>query len=193
MKVNRKEVLRYLGMSGVEPDTAFLSRLEAVEHSVLAAVRPNACWQLVAADVTEDACTVGTLRLRSRHLATALKGCQQAFLFAATLGTDVDALLRRYGQVAPAELVMAQAVATALIETYCDRCQDELLKDVPGKTLRPRFSPGYGDLPLEAQRELFAALDITKRIGVTLTAAQLMVPSKSVSAIIGVGTKGEGR
>ncbi len=180
-------------MSGVEPDSAFLARLEVVEQRILAAVRSNAYWQLVPVDVKDNVCTVGTLRLHSRHLATALKGCSQAFLFAATLGTEVDALLRRYGQIAPADLVMAQAVATALIESYCDLCQEEMLKDVPGKVLRPRFSPGYGDLPLEVQTDLFAALDATKRIGVTLTATQLMVPSKSVSAIIGCGDKGEGR
>ncbi len=193
IRVNRRETLRYLGMSGVEPDSAFLSRLDAVEQAILAATRPNACWQLVPVEVSDEACRVGTLRLQSRHLATALKGCSRAFLFAATLGTEVDALLRRYGQTAPADLVMAQAVATALVETYCDLCQEEMLRVVPGGSLRPRFSPGYGDLPLEAQSDLFAALDITKRIGVTLTSAQLMVPSKSVSAIIGVGTKGEGR
>ncbi len=185
MKVDRKETLRYLGMSGVVPDEAFLLRLEAVEEAILAAARPNACWQLHAVKVKGDSCSIGNLTFHSRSLATNLKGCSQAFLFAATLGTEIDGLLRRYGQIAPADLVMAQAVATSLIEAICDRYEEEMAKEVPGKRLRTRFSPGYGDLPLEAQRELFAALDITRQIGVTLTTAQLMVPSKSVSAIIG--------
>ncbi len=191
MGVLRKETLRYLGMSGVEPDRAFLSRLDAVEEAIIAAARPHACWQLVSVETDDTLCHVGPLHLRSRALATTLKGCTQAFLFAATLGTEIDALLRRYGQVAPANLVIAQAVATALIETYCDSCQEELVKEVPGKVLRPRFSPGYGDLSLDVQTDLFATLEIPKRIGVTLTAAQLMVPSKSVSAIIGCRHKGE--
>ncbi len=191
MRLNRNETLRYLGMSAAEPDELFLSRLEVVEEAILAAARPNACWLLVPVEVKETSCLVGNLNVLSRDLAKMLGGCSRAFLFAATLGTNVDALLRRYGQIAPADLVMAQAVATALIETYCDSCQEEMQREVPGEVLCPRFSPGYGDFPLAYQTDLFAALDVTKRIGVTLTTAQLMVPSKSISAILGCGHKGE--
>ena len=56
----------------------------------------------------------------------------------------------------------------------------------PGWGLRPRFSPGYGDFPLEYQRELLGVLDAAKRIGLTLTDSLLMAPSKSVTAVIGV-------
>ncbi len=182
----RDETLRYLGMASAELDVAFLARLDAVEQAIRAAARPNACWRLVSVEATDDFCRVGNLEWASRSLARTLSGCSRAFLFAATLGTEVDTLLRRYGQTAPADLVMAQAAASALIESYCDACEAEMVKEVPGATLRPRFSPGYGDLPLERQTELFAALDATKRIGVTLTDARLMIPSKSVSAIIGI-------
>ena len=49
-----------------------------------------------------------------------------------------------------------------------------------------RYSPGYGDFPLEAQRELLGILDTPRAIGVSLTDTLLMAPSKSVSAVIGV-------
>lgn len=52
---------------------------------------------------------------------------------------------------------------------------------------RPRFSPGYGDLPLSAQREIFAVLDCGKRIGLMLNDSLLMSPSKSVTAFVGIG------
>ncbi len=164
LTVDRLEVLRYLGMAGAAYDAHFLARLEAVEKAVLAVVRPQAVWQRV------DETTV---------------------YLVATLGAGVDALVRRYGQVAPADLVMAQAVATALIETYCDQCEDAIRRDVPGWRLRPRVSPGYGDIPLARQTELLARVDAARRIGVTLTATQLMVPSKSVSAIIKLEPLGE--
>ncbi len=183
--IDRQETLRYLGMASAAPDAVFLARLEQVEEAVRAAARPNACWRLVPVATTDDSCRVGNLEFQSRSLARVLAGCSHAFLFAATLGTEVDALLRRYGQIAPADLVMAQAAASALIESYCDACEKEMCQEVPGMALRPRFSPGYGDLPLERQTDLFAHLDATKRIGVTLSAARLMIPSKSVSAIIG--------
>ena len=56
-----------------------------------------------------------------------------------------------------------------------------------GLAVRPRFSPGYGDLPLALQREVFAALDCPRRIGLTLSDSLLMSPTKSVTALIGAG------
>ena len=53
--------------------------------------------------------------------------------------------------------------------------------------LRPRFSPGYGDLKLEHQKDWFRLLDISRQIGIELTDSLLMVPTKSVTAIIGIG------
>ncbi len=185
LEIDRQETLRYLGMASAQPDAAFLLRLEAVEKAVVAVARPQACWRLVPVLVEEAACRVDNLIFPGFCLARALKGCSQAFLFAATLGTEVDALLRRYGQIAPADLVMAQAAAAALIESYCDQCEEKMKAEVPGAVLRPRFSPGYGDFSLAHQSDLLGSLDATKRIGLTRTDANLMIPSKSVSAIIG--------
>ncbi len=84
------------------------------------------------------------------------------------------------------------AAGTAAVEAFCDllcaRWRDEFAAE--GRHIRPRFSPGYGDLPLEAQRTLLTLLDSQRKAGITLTDALLMVPSKSVSAIVGIGEKG---
>ena len=50
-----------------------------------------------------------------------------------------------------------------------------------GLYLRPRFSPGYGDFALEYQKDIFRMLECEKRIGITLTEGNLMMPSKSNS------------
>ena len=55
-----------------------------------------------------------------------------------------------------------------------------------GMSLRPRFSPGYGDLPLAVQREFMTLLDCAHLIGINLNESLLMSPSKSVTAIIGI-------
>ena len=52
--------------------------------------------------------------------------------------------------------------------------------------MKPRFSPGYGDLSLEMQRDIFRVLDCPRKIGLTLNESLLMSPSKSVTAIIGI-------
>ena len=49
-----------------------------------------------------------------------------------------------------------------------------------------RFSPGYGDCPLSAQRSIVNALNATRLIGLTVTPTSLLMPTKSVTAVIGL-------
>jgi 5-methyltetrahydrofolate--homocysteine methyltransferase len=86
-----------------------------------------------------------------------------------------------------AEAGAGQAVAAALIETYCDDCCVELQKQLPeGKKLKWRFSPGYGDWALEEQKILFPVLDCAHAIGLTLTESCMMAPVKSVTAVMAI-------
>ena len=86
--------------------------------------------------------------------------------------------------------VVMQAAAAAMLEDYCDRINEEIRENYEkqGYYLRPRFSPGYGDFPLDCQPALLAGLDAGKRIGITLTDSLLMAPSKSVTAVMGVAS-----
>lgn len=195
MKIDRAEVFRYMRTDRAKVDAVLESRLAAVETQVLAAVRPAAYWQLVKVEGCANAYRVGPLELASRNLYRELASCPHAFLFCATLGAGVDALLRQTACMSAADLVMVQAVAAALIEAYCDECETRMAAEVAaaGETLRMRFSPGYGDLPLATQKPLLAALDAQRRAGITLSETFLMMPSKSVSAIIGAGPAGGAR
>lgn len=195
MTIDRREVLRYLRMGGAEPDAALAERIEDVGGQVLRAARPAWHWRLERCAVmpadgnSRPVCAVGPLRCESCSLARELCDCPHAFLFCATLGADIDRLIRRLSLTSAADAMIAHAAATALIEDYCDRCQAELaaMDAVAGEELRMRFAPGYGDLDLALQRPLLAALDASRRAGIVLTEDLLMVPSKSVSAIIGAG------
>lgn len=183
MEYNRKEALRYLRArpndeaAGILVDTVYLKlRNEVQARSVL---------QKHSITVDEAGVTLDTgVRFTSRDLARHLKGCDKALLLAATLGSRVDVAIRRLALGSVAEGAAAQAVAAALIESYCDDVQAKA--DTDGLAQRPRFSPGYGDWRLEEQRLLFPVLDCAKRIGLTLTDGLMMAPSKSVTAIIGL-------
>ncbi len=185
MKVDRREVFRYLRMRPDAVDAAMAERYGRMEAAVLAAARPAARWQLQPVAIRGAELTIGPLTLTSARLAAQLAGCRRAFLFAATLGNSVDALIRRLGVTSAADQLLADAVATALIEGYCDECMGQLAAEVGGAKLRMRFSPGYGDLELATQRELLAALDAARQLGLTLSSSLLMIPTKSVSAIVG--------
>jgi cobalamin-dependent methionine synthase I len=86
-----------------------------------------------------------------------------------------------------------QACAAAMLEEYCDEMQDKIAQQLAEEQLylRPRFSPGYGDFSILHQQEILNMLDAPKRIGLTMTDAYMLAPTKSVTAIIGVSNTKE--
>lgn len=185
--VDRTEIYRYLGYRGSRPDETVCALVESCLVEVDRAAIPRQVTLRVPVRLEGKKVALGQLSVESGALAKNLQGCSEAFLFAATLGPGIDQLLRRYGRLQVSRAAVIQAVSAAAIEDWCDRCQRELAEGLPsGLSLRSRFSPGYGDLPLSFQRPLLAALQADRRIGIGLTDTLLMTPSKSVSAIIGI-------
>lgn len=183
MDFNRKEALRYLRADMHDERSAVL--VDTVYLKMRNEVQARHVLQKHRVQVVEDGVILDCgVHLHSKDLAAHLKGCEEVILLAATLGTRVDAVIRRLAVGSVAEGAAAQAVAASLIESYCDDIQSKV--DTGNLKQRPRFSPGYGDWPLEEQKLLFPILDCAKRIGLTLTDGMMMAPSKSVTAIIGL-------
>ena len=97
---------------------------------------------------------------------------------------EFDRLIKKYSISSPVRAVVFQAIGSERVESLCDVFCADVEKKI-GKKCRPRFSPGYGDLPLEFQKTVFSCLE-PSRIGVSLSGELFMTPSKSVTAIIGI-------
>ena len=152
--------------------------------------RPKNTSQIVEISAgTGDIRLEGGTVIYSESIARVMSGCSEMLVFGATLGAEADMLIKRSSAENIAMGAVMQAAAAAYIEEYCDEIQSELNEkfSARGKPLGDRFSPGYGDFPLEYQRELFAILDCPRRIGLTLTDSFIMIPSKSVTAVIPIG------
>lgn len=185
-----REMFRYMGYGGNEPDPEVASEAELCLTRLLEETEPKTVWRRFPLELKNgDIVRIEGMEIRSSALYRNLAGCREVFLMAATLGLSPDRLTAR-AQVAGrvSRAVMLQAAAAALIEEVCDELNEQLRIEAAreGKSLRPRFSPGYGDFRLEHQTELFRILEVQKRIGVTLTEHLLMMPSKSVTAVIGI-------
>ena len=84
------------------------------------------------------------------------------------------------------QAIICDACATAYTEEICDQLTSFIqLQTLPNK-LTKRFSPGYGDFALESQKIFINLLNAPKYIGLTLNQENLMLPTKSVTAIIGI-------
>ena len=190
IRADRKEIFRYLGYRGREPETGVAEAVDSCAAALQAVVEPRHVRRVFPLEwVSADRFRIEGMDVVSRNLSRNLRGCSEVCLMAATLGLGPDRLVQRaeaLGKMSRA--VILQAAAAAMIEAYCDDVNEEIRREAApkGLFLRPRFSPGYGDFSLEHQTELFRILEVQKKIGVTLTGSLLMMPSKSVTAVIGL-------
>ena len=185
-----REAVRYLGYGKHAVDDQTLGLIADSFGSLRTLSSRKSVYRIFDLE-QEDGETVrfGSLTVKSKSLGKNLRGCDKIVLFGATLGIGVDQLLSRTSKTDMAKTVVLQACAAALLEEYCDECQERIRQEMEseGRYLRRRFSPGYGDFPIECQRDMVRMLDCAKSIGLTLTESCMMAPSKSVTAVIGAG------
>lgn len=196
LRPDRKEIIRYLGYRGVTPDREMLKEIDLSVGELNAVVTPRFVYEKF--DLTLEETEKGKERLCfagievcSRDLSVNLQGCTGVYLMAVTLGPGPDLLVRRASIGRMSRAVVLQAAAAAMTETWCDIVNERIRKEAErdGLYTRPRYSPGYGDLPLSLQKEFSRILNMPKEIGVSLTDTLLMTPSKSVTALIGVSDR----
>ncbi len=182
--MNKTEILHYLRTSSKTEDERLLALIDACCDEVNKCVRPKTIHRIFDCKVTDDRLIISDYEFISQRLAKNLDGCNRVCVFAATLGTESDRLLRTYAPTDITKTMVLQACLASKIEEVCNSLEDELKEG--GMKLRRRYSPGYFDLDIKENKKLFELMDITKRIGLTLTDTYQMVPTKSVTAFIGI-------
>jgi hypothetical protein len=173
--VNRREIWRYAGFQG-QPDKTLNELLDMVIADFEGMLSYRICYRKF--------CDL-PFGKDSKDLEKALRGSKEFVVFGATIGLEIDRYIAKFQHISATRALLAQAYGAERIEALCDA----FCKEFSGRTRR--FSPGYGDLPLESQKEIFALLDCGKHIGVGLSGRLLMTPSKSVTAIFGIGEEKE--
>ena len=183
--INREELLRYLGYHGGSLPPELLSDIAECEAAVMQTARPRAVWRVF--DLAADGSFAGGAFVpQAEDIRSLLQPCRKAILMAVTLGAEVESLLRRSQARDMARAAILDAAASAAVENVCDNLCADLQAYFSPLCLTDRFSPGYGDFPLAQQAELCRVLDVSRRIGVFLSESGLMIPQKSVTALIGV-------
>ena len=190
MELDVSEALRYLGVGGGAPE-ALRRQAEDMAGALTAALRPRYTYRVCALTHSGDSFLLpeANVVLSGNTAARMLAQCDQAVLLGCTLGPRFDTMLRTEQARDMARAVILDACGSAWVEAGCDEAEKELAARLPGRYLTDRFSPGYGDLPLDLQPAICAALDAQRRLGIHVTESCLMNPSKSVTAIIGLSDR----
>jgi hypothetical protein len=179
-----REIARYWRADLAHAETRAL--LESCVAEATPALSPAVCFTELDVCVRGDEVAFAHVRVKSRDLARYLAGAEKMLLFAATLGARFERLLQKYVKLAPARALCFDALGSERIEALCDTFCEEMGKQYgeSGVSLKPRFSPGYGDVPLSLQREVTEILQCHRHVGIGLTEGLLMTPSKSVTAFV---------
>ena len=189
LPVSLPDAMRYMGVKGDVPEIC--TAIEKLLPKLREAAVPRACFCETAVDCDGEWLSIGGIRTKSEALGKNLEGCSSAYVFAATLGVDTDRLVSRYLKLEPSKAVILGALGSAMIESWCDEVCAALERKQQniGNCIKPRFSPGYGGFDLTAQRDISALLETEKRIGLYFTDSLMMIPEKSVTAVVGIYKK----
>ena len=187
--INEREILRYAGASAPTPELRHL--LDEVLSELQEGLTYRVSYRELPIRLEGDILHLGFTDTASNDLKRNLAGCESIVLFAATVGLAPDRLVARYGTRSPTKALLVQAIGAERIEALCDLFCREIAEEkaTEGLVTRPRFSPGYGDLPLTLQERIVTVLDCPRKIGLTLNESLLLSPTKSVTAIVGVARK----
>lgn len=179
LKINRAEALRYAGVRG-EADEQLLALYGKAFELLSECARPKAVYKKVAVSYTDKGVILDGDRIDSTGLKKFLQGAESAALLAATAGIEADRLITRYSCVEPSLALMIDALAAATVESLCNKMCGECFNVEEQR----RFSPGYGDFPIEYQRQIISALSADLNAGIHLTNSLMLTPSKSVTAVV---------
>ena len=171
---------------GEEPSKEICELIEISYKELCKVITPKYIYKEYDFTRTEDGIVIDGIEFKSQKLLNHLRNSASIILFGATIGVGADTLVRKYSVTDIAMTSVAHCVGASLVENLCDMACEELKNEIKGEH-RPRFSPGYGDLPLECQKNIVEFLQTKKNIGMSLTESLMMVPVKSVTAIIGIG------
>lgn len=184
------EIIHYMGCRGSADITDGVTALARKAAKIIdSSALPKGCFSLYAAVPGENGVNIGGVYFPSCDLAVHLDGCTDAFLAAVTLGAAVD---REITKASATDIALAHALdcaACAAVEAFADEMCGDFAEMFPGMRLTERFSPGYGDLPLEYQPKITEMLGAVRTIGVGVNGSLLLSPSKSVTAIVGLAKK----
>lgn len=184
--INIREALRYAGI--VSPDDEMLARMTIIADKLENNIHPRSVYRVFQIERNEDSISLsGTpITLHGEMANRMLEGSKHVAVFLCTLGSQMDQMIRREVLRDAGEGALVDACANAYIEAVCDQCEQEIAAIAEGYYLTDRFSPGYGDLPLDIQPLLLEALNGYRAVGVSIGQSLLMTPMKSVTAMVGL-------
>ena len=190
LSIPKKEVLRYLGHKNQEIN-GNIDRLidETIEEAkeLIAPKKVVARYRITIKD-TGVYLDNTNLVLTGEDIKNHLKYSKDIYIMAVTLGSVIEKKIAYYEKIDLTKAIILDSCATTAVEEFCNYIEEDIKKIAENENMGItfRYSPGYGDLPIDIQKVFLDTLNATKVIGLTVSRHNLLMPRKSVTAIIGL-------
>ena len=187
-KLDQNEALRYLGYGQNAPDTKVQDLLDECEEVLLSIARPRFIYKIFDIEAEQEGVKVlnTNLVMPGKSIKEHLEGCEKAVLMGVTISMDVDRLLRKTQVNDMARAVIIDSLASVAVEQACNKIEGFIKSDLAKYNQTWRFGVGYGDLPLDIQGDFLDVINAPKLIGLSASKSNMLLPTKSVTAIIGL-------
>ncbi|WP_251861709.1 vitamin B12 dependent-methionine synthase activation domain-containing protein [Clostridium sp. Marseille-Q2269] len=189
LNIDKNEILRYLAYRGQNISSEIHTLIEECikEIKILSTLRSTYKYSRIKIDNQVHLIDIH-LKLQGKDIANHLKTSNKCCVMAATLGSNIDRKILYYEKFNMTKAVILDACATTAIEAYCDFVENKIKKEADKENLNTnwRYSPGYGDLDISVQGNLLKSLNAERTIGLTASSHNILIPRKSVTAIIGI-------
>ena len=192
-EIDRQQVCRYLGYGNNYKIPPRISSLidEYIEHARYF-IRPSYSYNIRNIDCIQGSVVFieKLIMFESQELVHLLEHCHKVAVFIVTIGMHLEEMAQQLsedGRILRAAVLdaMGSSAVVGLVDLIHSRIEKEA--GAQGLVISRHFSPGYRDWDLRQQKALFEAVD-SSAVGVQLTDQSLMLPRKSISGIIGIGT-----
>jgi len=185
-EIDQKETRRYAGLNKSEFNSKAIADA-CTEVQLLAEAK--GIWQLydyIAA--TGKVAAVPPASIEGTKIRCHLALAEKVIFMAVTIGDTVEEQITAHFQEGKySHSLLLDAAATTAVEQAADAMEKTIRqKIVPqGYEMLWRFSPGYGDWDIHFQPEMIRLSQATN-IGISLTESMMLLPRKSITAVIGL-------
>lgn len=187
--LNRDETLRYLQCdNSISDDISNI--IDSCEKQILKVIQPRYIYQQFDITRFNDYISVDNtnLKLYGNDIKNHLENCDKVILMCATISSNVDRIIRMAEISNMANALILDVLSSVAIENVCSQVDEIVKEEYPQYYQTWRFSAGYGDFPIDIQRDFLNILNAPKKIGLCVTDTNIMTPRKSVTAVMGLST-----
>ncbi|BEP29638.1 vitamin B12 dependent-methionine synthase activation domain-containing protein [Helicovermis profundi] len=188
--INKDEVFRYLGYSKDKKDLLTKNKLEQIVNEIEKEIKGKYTFkEYIIETNTKNKVTLknSSIVLSGKDISKHLIDSKRIVILAVTLGIDAERYIIKKNYLSALDGLISDACMSDLTEYYADECEKQIKSTIKANEKTTfRYSPGYGDLPLNTQKNIIEELNTNRIIGLNITDSYILTPRKSVIAIIGI-------